>query len=233
MVSLKRDTSMTIDLLSATSPLSMCMAWIGLATTAMACSTPPRPDALPMHAPGLATALKWPDVLGAKGYMVLMQWKAPEGPVVKTLETSIGAPEVSIPASPEPWRPLMLQVELVSLCAKEAGDVSRSPPALLRQLQFDPAQLCSPVEGLRPVRGPSGQDGSPAPYQQLRWADQPGGRVEITWFDGLNGKPLAKAEAQGPQAPWALPARPPALIRATRSCSAGRQSTPTYLLVPR
>ncbi len=185
-----------------------------------------------MHATGAAATLSWPAVVGATGYLVWMQWRVPEGPVVKTLESSISAPEVSIPASPEPWRPLMLQVELVSLCGKEASALTKSTPALLRQLQFDPAQVCPPVDGLRPVRGPAAKDGSPAPYQQLQWTDQPGVRVEITWFDGQDGKPVAKAEAQGPQTPWALHARPPALIRATRSCSAGRQSTPTYLLVP-
>lgn len=223
---------MTKGLLSTSPPLTMCLAWASLASTALACSMPPQPSALPLHATGAATTLIWPAIAGAKGYMVWMQWRVPEGPVIKTLESSLGAPEVSIPASPEPWRPLMLQVELVSLCGKEASALTKSPPALLRQLQFDPAQVCPPVDGLRPVRGPAAKDSSPAPYQQLQWVDKPGVRVEITWFDGQDGKPVAKAEAQGPQTPWALQARPPALIRATRSCSAGRQSTPTYLLVP-
>lgn len=232
MVSDTRDTPMTKGIRSTSSPLTMCLAWAFLATTAVACPTPSPPIGLPMHALGAATTLSWPAVASATGYLVWMQWRVPEGPVVKTLESSITAPEVSIPASPEPWRPLMLQVELISLCGKEPSALAKSIPALLRQLQFDPAQACPPVDGLRPVRGTTTTDGGPAPYQQLQWTDMPGIRVEITWFDGQGGKPVAKAEAQGPQTTWALQARPPALIRATRSCSAGRQSTPTYLLVP-
>ena len=233
MVSHRHDTSMTKHPLPTSIPLTTGLLWWCLTSTAMACATSPQPQALPLHAPGTATHLIWPAVDEATGYLVWMQWRVPEGPVVRTQEITTAAPEMSIPASPEPWRPLMLQVELISLCGKAPAGVTRSKPTLLRQLQHDPMQSCSPVTGLQPVRGAASEDGgpAPAPYQQLQWTDQPGVRVEITWFDGHDGKPVDTAEASSSQMPWSVKTTPPTLIRAVRSCSAGRQSKPTYLLV--
>jgi hypothetical protein len=188
----------------------------------------PQPPSLPLHANGAPIDLRWPPIAEASAYTLWAQWRIPEGPTVQTVELSMQEPRVALPASPEPWRPLTLQVELRSRCSVNELSVH----AVLHQLQFNPASACPPVEALEPVRGAAAAAEGKPPYQWLRWRGRPDERFEITWFDGATGRPLHSREVQGRQVAWPTATVALVLIRAIRSCAAWRSSPAAYLLVP-
>jgi hypothetical protein len=190
---------------------------------AWACATPAVP-APPLHANGASLTLAWPAVESASRYRVWAQWRVPEGEVIRTLELVVNAPAIELPPSPQPWRPLTLQVEVSSQCAGNAA----SPVAVRHQLQYDRGTACPVVEGLEPLRNAS----PPAAWEQLRWKGRAGEHFSIAWFDGKNGRPLHETEVHGVQTAWPASVSTPALVRATRSCAEGRPSTAAYLWVP-
>ncbi|MDC6170015.1 hypothetical protein [Paucibacter sp. XJ19-41] len=162
------------------------------------------------------------------------QWRVPEGEVLRTVELAGAEPQFVVPASPQPWRLLSLQIELQSRCAPSTPGVALaavSAPRVLHQFQFDPAQACPRVEGLAPVRDRS-ESGRGPHYAALRWQARPDERFEIAWFDAESGRPLHRDEVQGDRAPWPTGLATPVLVRATRACAAARPSTAEYLLIP-
>jgi len=183
--------------------------------------------AWPAHGEGQGGALQWRGPAEAEGFQIWAQWRVPEAEVVHTLEQTVSAAEFPLPPSPEPWRLLKLQIEIVSLCK---GGL-RSRPALLRQFQSAPTSSCQPpalAEGVSPQRADS--------QLQLRWQARDTESLALRW--SLVGEASARSSSPevvvlGPELRLPLEApQEPLLVQAQRLCSAKQRSAVSYWLVP-
>lgn len=200
------------------------------------CEAPEVSKVPPVHGDGSAMQLVWNSPPTGSRTSVWAQWRIPEGPVLRTHESSHTGNEASLPESPQRGRPLMLQVEVTRTCP----DGAISPPVLLRQLQYDPSHACPPVNGLKwahrrkappreAVKLPVADD---AP-SVVSWRQFPGiGLILITFFDA-QGRSLGPEQVRRPEEgnELSLPTSSaiPHLIRARRQCEAELSSTASYL----
>lgn len=202
------------------------------------CLSPPAIPALPLHGDGSSITLHWPVHPSSKGHTLWAQWRVPEGPVVKTFEQQLesSATTMTLPPSPQPWRHLMLLVELTRQCQDENGTTwLHSAPAEIRQLQFSAQHACPPVGGLARTAiaiGAPAPDTAPTAQNALRWQGQPQETFEITWFDTTGHRVLFQAEVTGAAVGWPASVQGGSLIRARRSCGEGRWSKPEYQRAP-
>lgn len=215
--------------------VGLMMCSLAMACQAAGACESPNVQPLSMHSTGQVSTLAWPAVPGARTYSLWAQWRVPEGEVLRTVELSSAEPVFEVPASPQPWRLLKLQVEVQSRCgpgalATPGAAPVVSVPRVLHQFQVDPARVCARVDGLAPVRGGAGA-GSRR-YVAVRWQATPDEGFEIAWFDGRSGQALHRDEVQGGEAAWPAGIVTPVLVRATRACGAARSSTAEYLLIP-
>lgn len=200
------------------------------------CNVPEVSTVLPLHGDGASMQLVWNSPPAGSRTSVWAQWRIPEGPVLRTHESSHTGTEASLPESPQRGRPLMLQVEVIRTCP----DGAVSPPVVLRQLQYDARHACPPVDGLRwvhrrttpPLAAVNLPVADDRPYM-VSWHQLPGmGLILIAFFDAL-GRPLGPEQVRRPEEgnELLLPTGPaaPHLIRARRQCEAELSSTASYL----
>lgn len=179
---------------------------------------PATPEPVATASAGAGFDLQWQAVAGGVAYRVWAQWRIPEGAAVHTHELQVAAPPTRIPPSPMPWRPLVLSLEVQTLCTSGAS----STPGTARQVQFDPASACPPPQGLQADRA----------ARHLRWEATPSERFVVAWYSPADGRLLQHDEDAGPASAWPPAASGPLLAQVSRACAAGRRSAPAYLLVP-
>ena len=200
---------------------------LGMSNLCWAQCPSPEMAAWPAHAEGQRLRLQWQAVPEAEAYLVWAQWRVPEAEVVHTLEQTTSEAALDLPASPEPWRLLKLQVELISLC--KGGQ--RSKPTVLRQFQGDSKASCpAPLlaEGSAPVRDKA--------HALIRWQARDRDSLALRWspVDGASNTATTEAVLLGPSLRLPLDGAPagPLLIQAQRLCADKQRSAASYWLLP-
>lgn len=193
------------------------IAMLGQQAAIAACTLVSPAVQLEPYGDGRASTIQWTELDNVAALVVWARWQVPEGETVETFETQAMPGRVEIPASPAPWRPLKLLLQVKARCQ----DGSESPSITMTQLQYAEDSACPAVVDVRIEAG-----------QVVTWKGGAGERFEVTWFHASSGQLHRREQVSAARVQAPIDRTGRLLMGVARTCGGERRSATAYHLLP-
>lgn len=197
--------------------LAASIAMLGQRAATAACALDAPALQLEPYGDGRASSVQWTTFDDVVALVVWARWQVPEGETVETFETQTMPGRVVVPASPAPWRPLKLLLQVKARCR----DGSESSSITMTQLQYAEDAACPPVVDVRIETG-----------QVVTWKGGPGERFEVAWFQASTGQLHRREQVNAARVQAPMDGTGRLLMGVARTCGGERRSATAYHLLP-